>query len=305
MIYTVTLNPSLDYVMKLPEFQEGTVNRSVSEYITPGGKGINVSRTLNCLGLESVALGFCGGTVGSYIQRSLNVEGIKTDFTRLISESRINLKLEYDKETEVNASGPFIRREDIDELLNKLDRLVYGDFLVLSGSIGVGTSEDIYATIMEHVYLKKIKVVVDTTGIPFLHTLKYKPFLVKPNLPELKEITGLELNNIEEIIEAGKIILKMGAKNVLISLAQDGAVFINDEEIIRGYAPQGYVVNSVGSGDAMVAGFLLSVFRGESNQEALKSGLAAGSATAFSNNLLTLQEYNRLYKEIVIESIYK
>lgn len=303
MIYTVTLNPSLDYVMALDEFEENTVNRSVKEHITPGGKGINVSRSLKSLGIDTVALGFTGGAIGAYLERYLIDEGINLDFVPISSENRINVKLEYNYETEINATGPFISRENLDLLKKKLDKLRYGDFLVLSGSIGRGTPEDIYGEIMEYVKNKNVKVVVDTTGIPFLHTLKYRPYLVKPNLRELMEITGRDIKGRSEIIDAAKEILRMGAENVLVSLAEDGALFVNRDEVIMSHAPKGYVVTSVGAGDSMIAGFLFSIFRGESNVEALRSGVAAGSASVFSTNLVTPSVFEKLYEEVTFEVI--
>lgn len=303
MIYTVTLNPSLDYVMTLDEFEENKVNRSIREHITPGGKGINVSRSLKSLGVDTIALGFAGGLIGDYLQRELTNEGIRCDFVKINYENRINVKLEYSKETEINAMGPFLTSENIEELKRKLDSLTYGDFLVLSGSIGKGTPEDIYAQIIDYVKNKNVKVIVDTTGIPFLHTLKHRPYLVKPNLNELMEITNRNITTSSEVIEAAKELVSMGAVNVLVSLAEKGAILVNREGVIRSYAPKGYVVTSVGAGDAMIAGFLYSVFRGESNVEALRSGVAAGSASVFSTNLVTLSVFEKLYDEVTFDVI--
>lgn len=301
MIYTVTLNPALDYVMTLDDFEENTVNRSYQEHVTPGGKGINVSRSLKSLGVDTIALGFSGGIIGDYIEKALTNEGIKCDFVKINYENRVNIKLEYSKETEINASGPFISKENIEELKRKLDSLSYGDFLVLSGSIGRGTPEDIYAQIMEYIANKNVKVIVDSTDIPFLHTLKYRPFLVKPNLRELMDITNRSISTIEEVIDAAQDIVSMGAVNVLVSLAGKGAILVNREGVIRSYAPKGYVVTSVGAGDSMIAGFLYSIFRGESNVEALRSGVAAGSASVFSTNLVTQNVFERIFEEVTFE----
>ena len=258
MIYTITFNPSLDYVIQVDHFKPGIINKTKFEEILPGGKGINVSIVLSNLGHESTALGFMAGFTGEEIEHRLESYGAKTDFIHVKKGlSRINVKMKSDEETEINGMGPDIQPEDIQELLNQLDDLTEKDILVISGSIPSTLPDTMYEQIMERVQKKKIKVVVDATNNLLLKVLKYKPFLIKPNNHELGEIFNVELNTRDEVIPYAKKLQEMGAQNVLISMAGQGAVLVSDNnEVIQSKAPKGEVVNSVGAGDSMVAGFL-------------------------------------------------
>lgn len=258
MIYTITFNPSLDYVIQVDHFKPGIINKTKFEEILPGGKGINVSIVLSNLGHESIALGFMAGFTGKEIEHKLENYGAKTDFIHVKKGlSRINVKMKSDEETEINGMGPDIQPEDIQELFNQLDTLTEKDVLVISGSIPSTLPDTMYEQIIERVQEKKIKVVVDATNNLLLKVLKYKPFLIKPNNHELGEIFNVELNTRDEVIPYAKKLQEMGAQNVLISMAGQGAVLVSDNnEVIQSKAPKGIVVNSVGAGDSMVAGFL-------------------------------------------------
>lgn len=284
MIYTITLNPSLDYVMHLDILKINSVNRSKKEEIYPGGKGINVSIMLNNLGVPNKALGFIAGFTGSEIDRMLKLLGSNTDFIMLNHGiSRINVKLESEKETEINGMGPKITPSDLKELYSKLNEIQDGDFLVLAGSIPNSVPDSIYQDIMQELSHKNIHIVVDATKELLLNVLKYKPFLIKPNHVELAEMFNVIINSDEEIITYARKLQEMGAQNVLISMGGDGSILISSTgEIIKASAPKGTVINTVGSGDSMVAGFIAGYLKSQNLNEALKLGTAAGSATAFS-----------------------
>ena len=297
MIYTVTFNPAIDYVMHLGEMVPGEVNRSVGEEIFFGGKGINVSTVLNTLGEESVALGFIAGFTGDAIENGLREKGITTDFIRLRKgATRINVKIKAKAETELNGQGPDIGSEAIDELFAKLDKLVRGDYLVLAGSIPDSIPDDVYERIMEHLDGRGINIVVDATKNLLLNVLPYKPFLVKPNNHELGEMFGKKLTTVDEIIEHARKLREMGARNVLVSMAGEGAILVSETgEVLHVEAPKGKVVNSVGAGDSMVAGFILGYIRSGNYSEALKLGTACGSATAFLPGLAEKELIERLF----------
>lgn len=289
MIYTVTLNPSLDYVMHLDEMNANCVNRSNKEEVYPGGKGINVSIVLNNLRIPNKALGFIAGFTGKEIQNIINELGINTDFISLDRGiSRINVKLEATKETEINGAGPQITPSDLKELYAKLDQIEDGDFLVLAGSIPKGIPDSIYKDIMKMLSDKNINVVVDATKDLLLNVLQYKPFLIKPNHIELAEMFNVTLDSDEDIVTYGRKLQEMGAQNVLISMGGDGSILITSEgEVIRASVPKGTVINTVGSGDSMVAGFIAGYIKYQDLKMALKLATAAGSATAFSTWLAT------------------
>lgn len=292
MIYTVTFNPCLDYIVNVEHFTPGSVNRTTKEIVYPGGKGINVSLVLKNLGMESTALGFTAGFTGAEIERALREWGCYTDFIR-ISEgmSRINLKLRSDEESEINGQGPEISKEALEELYRKLDKMTGEDVLVLAGSIPGCMPDSSYEEIMARVASKKIKVAVDATGELLVNVLKYHPFLIKPNNHELEEIFHVSMNGNEDIMKYGRKLQEMGAENVLISMAGDGAILIDAAgEIHVSPAPKGTVVNSVGAGDSMVAGFLTGYFTKGSYEEAFYMGIATGSASAFSERLATRPE---------------
>ncbi|EPY6469747.1 1-phosphofructokinase [Clostridium sporogenes] len=301
MIYTITFNPALDYVVKVEDFKTGNLNRTSYEKIYAGGKGINVSIVLNNLDVENVALGYIAGFTGEEIERRVRSFGCKTDFIRLKNGmSRINVKLKSKEESEINGTGPFINAEALDELFNKLDNLKEGDFLILAGSIPKTLPENIYETIMERFREKNIKFVVDATGELLLKVLKYKPFLIKPNHHELSELFGVEIKNEEEIIDYGTKLQTMGAENVLISMAGDGAIFISSKgKVIKSGVPKGVLKNSVGAGDSMVAGFISGYLKNNNLEEAFKIGLATGSASAFSEGLASKEKLKEILNQIL------
>ncbi|HIZ16669.1 MAG TPA: 1-phosphofructokinase [Firmicutes bacterium] len=300
MIYTVTFNPAIDYVMKLDSLKIGEVNRSVGEEIYVGGKGINVSIVLNELGVKSRALGFCAGFTGAAIEKGIKSMGIETDFVHLESgNSRINVKIRAEDETELNGQGPQISREAIISLLERLDMMKEGDTLVLAGSIPNTLPENIYELILERLSGKKIRFVVDATKDLLLNVLKFKPFLIKPNNFELGEMFNTTLKTNDEIISCAKELQSRGAENVLVSMAGDGAILADagGEVHIIG-TPEGKAVNSVGAGDSMVAGFIAGYMESGDYAYALRLGTAAGSATAFSMGLAKSDEIYRLLQII-------
>lgn len=299
MIYTVTFNPAIDYVVHTDGMQVGCVNRSQSEELYFGGKGINVSMVLSELDIKSKALGFVAGFTGKAIERSVQEKGIETDFVHLNEGfSRINVKIKSDKETELNGQGPKISDEAIELLYEKLDKLKDGDTLVLAGSIPNTLPPDIYEKILARLSDKKIKAVVDATNQLLMNVLKYKPFLVKPNNFELGEIFGVELKTQDEIIKYAKKLKDIGAVNVLISMAGDGAVLIDEYGNVHTCkACKGQVKNSVGAGDSMVAGFIAGSESGD-YEYALKLGTAAGGATAFSKGLAEKEDIHKLLMQL-------
>lgn len=299
MVYTVTFNPAIDYVIHTNELVVGRTNRSSSEEMYVGGKGINVSIVLAELGIKSKALGFVAGFTGRAIEDGAAEKGVETDFVHLESGcSRINVKIKSDKETELNGQGPKIPENAIEQLYEKLDKLRDGDVLVLAGSIPSTMPGDIYEKIMARLSERKIKTVVDATKDLLLNVLKYKPFLIKPNNQELEEMFGTELKTDEEIINYAKKLHKMGAVNVLVSMAGDGAILVDENGIIHKCGVcKGIVKNSVGAGDSMVAGFIAGSENGD-YEYALKLGTAAGGATAFSDELAKKEEIDELLKQL-------
>lgn len=300
MIYTITFNPALDYIMVVPSCRNGEVNRTESEKIMAGGKGINVSIVLNNMGVENTALGFISGFTGGAIENILADMNCKTDFIKLDNGfSRINVKIKSDTETEINGQGPDISDGAVKKLYEKLDSLNDGDTLVLAGSIPSSLSDSIYCEIMDYLKDKKLNIVVDATKDLLVNVLKYKPFLVKPNNHEIGEIFGVELKTRSEVIPYAKKMQEMGAKNVLVSMAGEGAVFVGENgEVYESEAPKGKLVNSTGAGDSMVAGFLAGYMEKQDFMYALKMGLSAGSASAFSENLATKEEILNVFKTI-------
>lgn len=300
MIYTVTFNPSLDYIVSVNDFQLGLTNRTDSELIFPGGKGINVSTILMNLGIDSTAFGFAAGFTGEEIIREVEAMGIRSDFIKIDSGiSRINLKLKNIDGTEINGSGPEISEEKIEELLRKLDILGEGDILVLAGSIPASMPADMYSTIMERLQHKNVTFIVDATKDLLINVLKYKPFLIKPNNHELGELFDVKLTTREEVIPYGKKLQKQGARNVLISMAGEGAVLVaEDGSVYEAPAPKGTLVNAVGAGDSMVAGFTAGWIEKKDYRHAFYMGVSAGSASAFSEYLATKEEIMDLYEKV-------
>lgn len=301
MIYTVTFNPSLDYIVSVDDFKLGLTNRTSSELLLPGGKGINVSTILTNLGIESTALGFIAGFTGDEIVRKVEEIGVRSDFIRIEDGiSRINVKLKSIDGTEINGMGPDISRAKTEELMKKLDVLGKGDVLVLAGSIPVSLPDDIYSRILERLEGKGVTFVVDATGELLLNVLKYHPFLIKPNNHELGDIFDVQLKTREEVVPYGRKLQEMGAKNVLISMAGEGAVLVaEDGSVYDAPAPKGVLVNAVGSGDSMVAGFTAGWMEKRDYRHAFYMGVAAGSASAFSEFLATKDEIMSLYQKII------
>lgn len=300
MICTVTFNPSLDYIVSVEDFKLGLTNRTSSELMLPGGKGINVSIVLKNLGIENTALGFMAGFVGDEIVRRLEEMGVNSDFIG-ISEgvSRINVKLKSIDGTEINGMGPEISSDKVQELMEKLGTLKKGDVLFLAGSIPSSMPDDMYEKIMERLDGRGVMIVVDATRDLLVNVLKYHPFLVKPNNHELGEIFGVELKTRQDVIPYGKKLQEKGARNVLISMAGEGAVLVAENgQVFEKPAPKGKLINGVGAGDSMVAGFMAGWMERQEYEHAFHMGISAGSASAFSENLATKEEIQAVYKQV-------
>lgn len=300
MVYTVTFNPSLDYVVQVKDFKDDAVSRTDSEFVYAGGKGNNVAVVISALGQKSQALGFRAGFTGTAMEQMLKEYGCDTDFIPLDEGmTRINVKVKSDREFEINGQGPAIPEDKIRQLYEKLDALEQEDVLVLSGSIPNTLPSDMYERIMKRLDTKGVRICVDATQDLLLKVLKYHPFLIKPNNHELGEIFGVVLESDEQIIEYAKKLQDMGARNVLVSMAGDGAVLAAENgEVWKQRPPEGTVVNSVGAGDSMVAGFLAGYLASGSYEKALKLGTAAGSATAFTSWLAGKEEIEALLARI-------
>ena len=300
MVYTVTFNPALDYVMNVEKLSTDDINRTESEELYYGGKGINVSAILSRLKIPTVALGFTAGFTGKKLREMMDDDGIKNDFTELNSGfTRINVKVKFGKELDINANGPEITADKIKELFLKLKKLNDGDYLVLAGSVPASLPDDLYSKILEELSGKNINIVVDTTGNQLLNVLKYKPFLIKPNHHELGEILGQEMDTTEKITEYAKKLQEMGAVNVLVSRGGDGAVLVDGNGTVHpAAAVEGTLVNSVGCGDSMVAGFIAGYITNKSYSEALKLSVASSAATAFSKELAKADEIYKIYKNL-------
>ncbi len=296
MIYTVTLNPSIDYIVHLDKLDMGITNRTTSEEYYYGGKGINVSCVLAELDLDSTALGFIAGFTGEAIEKGIRNDKIVTDFIKLENgNSRINIKIKAGEETEINCQGPYINSNELKRLLNKIDRITNGDTIVIAGNIPNTMPDDVYEKILERIKDKDVRIIVDATNALLLNSLKYKPFLIKPNRQELSEIFGTEIESEDDIKKYAIKLQEMGAKNVLISLGKDGAMLI-DEFGNRHKAGviNEKVINTVGSGDSMVAGFIAGYEKTGDYQYALKLGSVCGNATAFLSGLATKEKINEL-----------
>lgn len=299
MIYTVTFNPSLDYVVDVPEFGMGKVNRTSEERIIPGGKGVNVSIVLSNLGIDTRALCFVAGFTGKAFKTLLDNKKINADYINVEEgTTRINVKLRTGEETEINGKGPVVNTEHLLTLQQKLDYLDEDDFLVLAGSIPESMPKSTYMDIMQRLQYNNIKIIVDAGGELLLNVLPYKPFLIKPNAAELSEIFGVEIKTKEDAITYGKKLMEKGARNVLISMAAEGAVLLaEDGNVYQAVAPKGVVKNSVGAGDSMLAGFLAGYIQEGNYQQAFNMGICAGSASAFSEELATKSEIEELMKQ--------
>ena len=301
MIYTVTFNPAIDYVVRLDKALEvGEVNRAAGEDCVLGGKGINVSGVLAQLGVESVALGFIAGETGAWLERGLTAQGLHTEFIWLENgKTRINVKIKAGQETELNGAGPNIPESAMQALETKLDALQKDDMLILAGSIPSCLPQSSYERLLDRLQGRGVRAVVDATQDLLLKVLPYKPFLIKPNNHELSEIVGHELTTDDEIVAAAAGLQAQGARNVLVSMAGDGALLLDENGAVhRIGCPKGKVVNSVGAGDSMVAGFVAGYLRTGNYRYALRLGTACGSATAFSVGLATNEKINELLETI-------
>ncbi|GAM15877.1 1-phosphofructokinase [Mesobacillus selenatarsenatis] len=301
MIYTLTLNPSVDYIVEADEIQLGSLNRSSNETKLPGGKGINVSRVLRSLGVESKATGFIGGFTGKYVEEFLNREGVQTRFVNVEGDTRINVKLKAATETEINARGPEISTLSIESLKEQIKQIGNGDFLILAGSIPSSMPESIYEEIVQICKKTGAEVIVDAEGDLLKSILDYRPFLIKPNHHELGQLFNKQITNADEAIFYGKKLVESGAKNVIVSLAEKGAVYINEDDAYRAAVPQGEVKSSVGAGDSMVAGFVAQYLKTGDRKEAFRYSVASGSATAFSIGLCTPDKVEQLLQEVKIQ----
>lgn len=316
MIYTVTFNPAIDYCIGVDNLQLGMTNRTVSEHLFPGGKGLNVSMILNNFGIDNIALGFVAGFTGAQIKRSFEAMGGKSDFIELKEGlSRINVKIKDAKEaegnntndadvnsvkeTEINGAGPVIDKEAVSQLMDKLNTLRDGDILILAGSIPASLPDSLYSDIMKMLSDRNILIAVDAERDLLLNVLPYKPFLIKPNHRELGEIFDVELKTREEVVPYARKLQEKGARNVLVSMAGEGAVLITEAgDVLMHDAPKGTVKNSVGAGDSMVAGFIAGWCEKQDYTHAFKTGLASGSASAFSEGLAAKEEIEHIYKAL-------
>lgn len=301
MIYTVTVNPSIDYIVQLNELTLGEVNRMDYDNKLPGGKGINVSRILKELGLDNTAWGFLGGFTGEFVKEALEKTGLKTNFTLIKADTRINVKIKAQSETEINGRGPELTKEEIADFTAQFDKLTADDVVIFAGSLVPSLSDDFYFDLIKVIRQKGAQFVIDTTGESLLKTLPENPLVVKPNNHELAELFGVKLNSIDDIVKYGKKLLEMGAQHVLISMAGDGGLMITKDKVYRSYAPKGTVINSVGAGDSMIGGFTGTYAKTKDPLEAFRYGLACGSATAFSEDLADAKKINEILPLIEIE----
>ena len=300
MIYTITFNPALDYISQVENFEIGKINRTKMEKILPGGKGLNVSTVLKNLGIDSTALGFIAGFTGDELKTRIENRGIKTDFIKVEKGiTRINVKISSKEETALNGNGPEITEKDIDRLLEKIKEIKKEDIVILAGNIPRCINNDIYEIICKTLEKNNVTFIVDATKELLMNVLKYKPFLIKPNKEELEETFKERIETKEDIIIHAKKLQLMGAQNVLISLGGDGAILVTTEgKEYYSKAPKGKVLNTVGAGDSMVAGFIAGYEKSGDFEQAFKMGIATGSASSFSMNLATAEEVANLLKEI-------
>ena len=300
MIYTLTMNPSIDYVIRFDDLQKGCINRCKEEAYVFGGKGINVSLMLDHLGMKSCALGFIAGFTGEALQQGLQAQGIQTDFIRVEDGfTRINVKIHAQEETELNGQGPMVSKQHLALFYQKLEQFQDGDILVLSGSIARQVDASIYATIMEKLQKKNILVIVDASGEALLQTLPYHPFLIKPNHHELQELCQLADTKEETLLHGALQLQAKGARNVLVSMAEKGALLVDEQQgVHRIEGITGEVINSVGAGDSMVAGFLYGYASTKDYHVALEYGISCGSASAFDKGIASKEDVLRILEEV-------
>lgn len=303
MIYTVTVNPALDYVMQLPKVNAGEVNRSKDCQFLAGGKGINVSQILNQLSVENTAWGFVGGFTGKELVRQLNVKKIESDFVTISDDTRVNVKIHAQKETEINAAGPKIDEQEITAFKARLDDLQEGDIVVLSGSLGPSLPTDFYKQLLPTIKEAGAQFAIDTTGKALLDTLEYKPLVIKPNHHELADLFHTTFSNNEKMLTAAKKLLEMGAQNVMISMAGDGGYLVTKDHIYHGSPAIGTAVNSVGAGDSMIAGFVGTYYKTKNPVEAFRMGMACGGATAFTEDIAVKSQIDATLPDIKVEEV--
>ncbi|MBC2195064.1 1-phosphofructokinase [Listeria booriae] len=303
MIYTITLNPSVDYIVELDSLELGALNRMENSVKLPGGKGVNVSRILNQLQSDNCALGFLGGFTGGFIQDWLADEGSKSAFTQIADDTRINIKLKHGEETEINSMGPNITPAEIARFFESFDVMKAGDIAILSGSIPPSLGSDFYNRIIAKCESMGVEFIIDTTGASLLDTLARKPFLIKPNHHELADLFETSFSSVKDIIPYGKKCLELGAKHVIVSMAGDGALLFVGDKVYQSNTPKGSVKNSVGAGDSMVAGFVGTYEKNNDVLEAFRVAVATGSATAFSTDLATYDAIQKLIPEVEITEL--
>ncbi|GAB3056093.1 1-phosphofructokinase [Virgibacillus ainsalahensis] len=300
MIYTVTLNPSIDYVVQADHVKLGEINHSRSGQQFPGGKGINVSRILKELGTHATALGFLGGFTGDFILKSLKNDAIPSDFIPIHADTRINIKIKSDTETEINARGPAIEKEEAEKLLTQMEKITSADTVILSGSKPPSLPEDYYMELIKRLIENKAEFIIDTTGKALQAALPYKPLLVKPNLQELEQLFDVSIHTKEQILQYGQKLQDAGAKHVIVSMAGEGAFLFTKNGIYQGTTPKGTVKNSVGAGDSMIAGFIGEYKQSSDAIQAFQTGIAAGSATAFSSDLAKEKDIQAIRDQVEI-----
>ncbi|MBC1620164.1 1-phosphofructokinase [Listeria welshimeri] len=303
MIYTITLNPSIDYIVQIDQLHLGELNRMKQDYKLPGGKGINVSRVLNQLNVPSLATGFLGGFTGGFIKDWLKNEGIQTGFVTVKDDTRINIKLKHGEETEINGLGPAISEEETTEFLQMMDKVTAGDIVILSGSVPPSLGNDFYDRIIQICKEKQADFMIDTTGQELLDALPNRPILIKPNHHELAELFGVKLENIEDLIPYGKKCLELGAQHVIVSMAGDGALLFTGEDVYFADALKGELKNSVGAGDSMIAGFVGTYDQTNDPVKSFATGVATGGATAFSTDLAEKDLINELLPQVKVTKI--
>ncbi|PZG39095.1 1-phosphofructokinase [Listeria ivanovii] len=303
MIYTITLNPSIDYIVQIDQLNLGELNRMKQDYKLPGGKGINVSRVLNQLNVPNLATGFLGGFTGGFIKDWLKNEGVKTGFVTVQDDTRINIKLKHGEETEINGLGPTISEKEINEFFAVMDKVTANDVVILSGSVPPSLGNNFYNKIIRICKEKQAEFMIDTTGQELLNALPNMPILIKPNHHELAELFDVQLNSVEELIPYGKKCLELGAQHVIVSMAGDGALFFTGEDVYFAEALKGELKNSVGAGDSMIAGFIGAFDKTRDPLKAFEAGVATGGATAFSTDLAQAELINKLLPQVNITKI--
>lgn len=300
MIYSITLNPSIDYIIHVDSFTEGNLNRATKEYINVGGKGIMVSKLLTNIGIENTALGFLGGFTGRYIQEWFDEVGIKHDFTRVRENTRINVKLKSKVESEINGRGSFIGEKEQRKFLSKLENISKDDTVIISGSSAPGLDIDVVDQIIEICKNKGADFAIDTTGGTLLKAMSKNPLVIKPNIDEIGELFGRKFSSKEEMVPYGRKCLEMGAKFVIVSMGSNGALFFDEDKVYYSPAVKGRLVNSVGAGDSMLAGFVGYLKSGKTPLESFKYSIAAGTGTAFCEDIATLEEVKKIFEVVEI-----